>query len=75
MTKDHFTRVNNDSNGNPRYVVHYLSLGLENFVATEATKAAGLKVYRGKDFGGGFVCQTYNLEDFIVRLKAKGFPK
>lgn len=26
ITKDNFTRVNNDINGNPRYVIHFLDL-------------------------------------------------
>lgn len=52
-------RTNSDVNGNPRYIIHYHDLGLKNWAATKETKRAGLRLYRGKDFGGGFVMQTY----------------
>ena len=58
-------RVNNDINGNPRYVVSWLSLGLPEYKSTKKTRDAGLKIYRGKDFGGGFVFQSYSLESDI----------
>lgn len=54
-------RIDNDVNGNPRYLVHFLSLGLEDYVSTKLTRQAGLKIYRGKQFGGGFVFQSYNI--------------
>lgn len=55
-------RTNNDVNGNPRYVVHYSALGLPTYESTKKTRAAGLKLYRGRDFGGGFVFSSYNTE-------------
>lgn len=55
-------RTKNDVNGNPRYVVHYLALGLPDYASTKKTRAAGLKMYRGRDFGGGFVFTSYNTE-------------
>ena len=55
-------RTNNDVNGNPRYVVHYSALGLPEYESTKKTRAAGLKLYRGRDFGGGFVFTSYNTE-------------
>ena len=68
-----FTRVNNDANGNPRYVVHYLALltdkekygphlpnGYE--IALKRSRAFGGKKYRGKDYGGGIVFQSYNTQ-------------
>lgn len=71
-------RVNNDVNGNPRYVVHFLGLiterdeaeapmditrieWLKNRALYWARKVGG-RVYRGKDFGGGIVFTSYNLE-------------
>ena len=77
-----FTRINNDVNGNPRYVVHFFSLltdkeqqeirakakpfqavsDMYNFAASKANKIGGKK-YRGKDFGGGIVFQSYNIQD------------
>jgi len=70
-----FTRVNNDSNGNPRYVFHFLSLLSEEEsqetddtsiedkfrLAHQRALKIGASKYRGKDFGGGFVVQSYNL--------------
>ena len=57
-----FTRTTNDANGNPRYIIHFLDLGLEEYASNETTRQAGLSLYRGKSYGGGFVCQSYNLE-------------
>jgi hypothetical protein len=57
-----FYKVNRDRNGNPRYVVSWLNLGLKTYAPTAETKKAGLKIYRGADFGGGFVFQSYNIK-------------
>lgn len=63
-------RVKNDTYGNPRYVVHYLDFIGENEqincldkyeVARKRANSIGGKVYRGKDFGGGFVFHVYSL--------------
>lgn len=58
-------RISNCINGNPRYVVHYSSLGLKDYVSSNLTRSLGLKKYRGKWFGGGFVFQSYNLEESL----------
>ena len=55
-------RVNNDTNGNPRYVIHYLDLHNDYNEALKISRKFGGKVYRGKDFGGGIVFQSYNLD-------------
>lgn len=57
-----FYRTKNDINGNPRYIVSWLSLGLAGYHHTPATKKTGLRIYKGRDFGGGFVFQSYNLQ-------------
>ena len=62
-----FTRVNNDVYGNPRYVTHFFSLLKEeeqtlsnyNLAVKRANKLGGKK-YRGNDFGGGIVFQSYD---------------
>ena len=59
--------VNNDYYGNPRYVVHFLSLGLSDYITNNKTRKAGLTKYRGKQFGGGYVFQSYAPEQFIKR--------
>lgn len=78
-----FYRVSNDINGNPRYVIHFLAFlnpgegeDLRDSYATAKKRAnnIGFSVYRGKDFGGGFVCQSYNLEstaEAVVRSRAQ----
>jgi hypothetical protein len=75
-----FKRVNNDINGNPRFVVHFLyllnegesqGLGvLESFdlALKKARKVGGTK-YRGRDFGGGIVFQSYNIIETINKAK------
>jgi hypothetical protein len=73
-----FKRINNDINGNPRFVFHFLAfLGnetvsiLERYqIALKKSRNLGGKAYRGKDFGGGIVLQSYNIEDTIERIKS-----
>ena len=72
-----FFRVNSDVYGNPRYVVHFLDLlteaeKAEPFLSSGYTKfqtalnrshKIGGAKYRGRDFGGGIVFQSYNIDD------------
>ena len=70
-----FTRVNNDFCGNPRYVTHFFSFLKEdeqtlsnyNLAVKRANKLGGKK-YRGSDFGGGIVFQSYSLDDLRKRI-------
>lgn len=68
-----YKRINNDINGNPRYVFHYLNFlneGEKGYdFAVNKSRAIGGKKYRGKDFGGGIVIQSYNIYDTIERIK------
>ena len=61
-------KVNNCVNGNPRYVVSFMALGLPTYESTKKTREAGLKIYRGRDFGGGFVFTSYNTEYDLERI-------
>ena len=54
-------RVNSDIYGNPRYVIHYLDLHDDYNEALKIGRKFGGKVYRGSDFGGGIVFQSYSL--------------
>ena len=79
ITENNLTRVDNDHYGNPRYVIHYLSLLSEDEIASGAGYAEALskakggskftgKAYRGKEYGGGIVFTTYDtvgLVEFI----------
>lgn len=95
-TQIEFTRVNNDVNGNPRYVCHYLNLisekdfqiGTNDMTADEvlqyvygmsrtaygyklACKRAnkiGGKKFHNKQYGGGIVFQSYNIEATEKRI-------
>jgi hypothetical protein len=73
-------RINNDVNGNPRYVVHFYDLltdieGLNLTIlqryelALQKARKVGGKMYRGKDFGGGIVFQSYNIIETINKVK------
>ena len=79
-----FTKINNDSNGNPRYVFHFLALINDNEqwdkmdismkynYALIMAKSIGGKKYHNKQYGGGIVIQSYNLADTeskIMQLK------
>ena len=77
------TRVNNDINGNPRYVIHFLPIKafLESkgvtfpqWRAYETTAGymhgSGWKPYNNSDYGGGFVAQSYNLQADLEHLEA-----
>jgi len=76
-----FTRINNDVNGNPRYAIHFLDLinSEENqFIpfskkyeyALKKARKIGGKKYDNKQYGGGIVFQSYNIEDLEKRIIA-----
>jgi len=69
------TRINNDTNGNPRYVCHFLQLINDDDreqcketgdvdslykIALDKAKLIGGKKYHNKSYGGGIVFQSYN---------------
>lgn len=51
-----FKRLNNDTNGNPRYWIHDMG-----FPDSFDWRGFGFQSYRGKQFGGGYTVSTYNL--------------
>lgn len=63
-----FYRVKNDVYGNPRYVIHFLAFAQDYDKAHKIANKLGFRVYRGRDFGGGFVCQSYNIEQDAERI-------
>ena len=79
-TKNDFKRVNNDVYGNPRYVINFMELLTDEEkdslkvsemyeLAVKKARKIGGKRYRGKDFGGGIVFQSYNLEETANEIK------
>jgi hypothetical protein len=74
-------RINNDVNGNPRYVVHFYDLlrdgegeGLDVFekykIAVKKSRKIGGKIYKGKDFGGCIVFQSYDIQATVNLVKS-----
>lgn len=74
-----FTRINNDTFGNPRYVCHYLNFLTEadkdipfdqryKLALKRAKQLQGGK-FHNKQYGGGIVFQTYNIEETERRIK------
>lgn len=71
---DDFTRINNDANGNPRYVIHFLQLltdaekntvpfNKQYDLAVKRANKVGGKKYHTKQYGGGIVFQSYNTQN------------
>ena len=72
-----FTRINNDVNGNPRYVCHFTEivneadreraketsdyLGNLYRIAIKKANAIGGRKFHCKQYGGGLVFQSYNI--------------
>lgn len=74
-----FTRINNDINGNPRYVCHYLDFkplqdagepykSFEYSEALSMAKELGGRKFHNKQYGGGIVFQSYNLQNLTERI-------
>lgn len=67
------TKINNDVNGNPRYVVHFLNLltdeemeslpfDMKYPTAVKRANKIGGRKYHTKSYGGGIVFQSYNTD-------------
>ena len=65
IAENNFKRVNNDVNGNPRYVFHFLYLADNYNEALKIAKKIGGKKFHNKQYGGGIVIQSYNLRNDI----------
>lgn len=60
-----FTRINNDINGNPRYVCHFLNFlkdgeGANYELALKRSRQLGGRKFHNKQYGGGIVFQMYS---------------
>ena len=71
ITINNFTRVRNDVNGNPRYVLHFLHLNKDDdagdipgkyAAAVKRANKLGGKKFHNKQYGGGIVFQSYSVE-------------
>ena len=63
-----FTRINNDTNGNPRYVVHYLQMAETYERALYLSRQLGGRKFHNKQYGGGIAFQSYNIEYLAERI-------
>lgn len=58
-----FTRISNDTYGNPRYVIHYLNVDRDYDKALKIARKVGGKKFSNKQYGGGIVFQSYNVNE------------
>ena len=63
-----FTRINNNTNGHPRYVIHYLQLANDYRRAMFLAKKLGGRKFHNKQYGGGIVFESYNTDDLKERI-------
>jgi len=63
-----FERINNDINGNPRYVIHFLNLDSCYERALKKAKNLGGRKFDNKSYGGGIVFQSYNLDSLEQKI-------
>lgn len=62
------TRVNNDVNGNPRWVVHFSDLGLS---LQEYQSTNIFTKYRANWFTGGYIFQAHNIQHTLEHAMEK----
>lgn len=79
-----FTRIKNDVNGNPRYVLHFLSLNTRDELnrtgeqwigvsekyelALKRARTIGGRKFHNKQYGGGIVFQSYSLDKLTADI-------
>ena len=63
-----FTRINNDVNGNPRYVCHFLNISDEYNDALKLAKTLGCRKFNNKQYGGGIVFSSYNITNLQTNI-------
>jgi hypothetical protein len=80
-----WTRINNDTYGNPRHVCHFLNLntreeldksgpdwiptGEKYALALQRARKIGGRKFHNKQYGGGIVFQSYNLRETEARIR------
>jgi len=58
-----WTRIDNDTNGNPRYVCSWLSFNTTTYAqALKIAHTIGWRKYHNKKYGGGIAFQSYNIQ-------------
>ena len=80
-----FERIKNDTNGNPRYVCHFMALltreeldrsgdqwipvGAKYNIALHRARKIGGRKFHNKTFGGGIVFQGYGAADITPHIE------
>jgi len=73
-TKNTWTRVRNDVNGNGRFVTHWCGYGFRSYEqAIKAANKIGGRKFHNRQYGGGIVFQAYesslpDLESLLTEL-------
>lgn len=87
ITQDSFDRVRSDSNGNPRYAIHYTNFCLleseevsicadyANVVHIAKSVMPGSRKFHNRQYGGGIVIQSYNIHDEVDRVNCYNMSK
>jgi hypothetical protein len=65
-----FTQINNYTNGNPRFVVHYLQMADTYERALYLGRKLGGRKFHNKQYGGGIAFQSYNTDQLAEKIKA-----
>lgn len=68
-SKIEFTRINNDINGNPRYVCHFLNLAKTYERSIKLANSICGKKFHNKQYGGGLVFQSYNTDRLSQKIQ------
>lgn len=70
-----FTRINLDTNGNPRYVCGWWEFGTPDYeTALRLARKFGGRKFHNKQFGGGIVFCTYDMDSIkrkIIAIRAE----
>jgi diaminopimelate decarboxylase len=82
MEENDFIKIKNDGNGNPRYAIHFLrfcndrdgtpiSEQYQNVLNLSKKLKLGGHKFQNKQYGGGWVFQSYNLGHTVIFLNEK----
>lgn len=76
LSKENFDRIASDTNGNPRFVLHYTNIDNNYEKALEiAGKHETVRKYNTKNYSWGIIFQTYSLDSVVKALNNELYPK
>jgi hypothetical protein len=85
VTPDHFTQVNNDVNGNPRHVIHFVHFIPDSYTpegiyipidkqyerALILAKKIGGRKFHNKQYGGGILFHAVNVQSLCNKINTQ----